>query len=230
MRTTKNQSFVTVRLLACILASVFTLCSAVGQSNARRFAIPYEFSIGTKVLAAGTYTFSVNQSFLVVQSHDGERYSAVINARIGEPSSLLRDGSLVFEKTGDERILAEVWMPGADGLRIHKIVEDHNRDVLMVSDLDEHKVVSGKFAYNATCGKCHGADGNGEARADKFFKITIPRLTSDKVQSKTDAEIKELINNGNSVMPPVEVEEAGFQHRLPQQDVDAVIAYVRTLK
>jgi hypothetical protein len=31
-------------------------------------------------------------------------------------------------------------------------------------------------------------------------------------------------------MPPVEIDESGFRHRLPPQDVDAVIAYVRTLK
>jgi hypothetical protein len=50
------------------------------------------------------------------------------------------------------------------------------------------------------------------------------------VQSKSDAELKEIINKGGSAMPPVEIDESGFRHRLPPQDVDAVIAFVRTLK
>jgi hypothetical protein len=50
------------------------------------------------------------------------------------------------------------------------------------------------------------------------------------VQGKSDAELKELITKGSGAMPPVEIDESGFRHRLPAQDVDAVIAYVRTLK
>jgi len=55
-------------------------------------------------------------------------------------------------------------------------------------------------------------------------------LTSPEVQGKSDAELKEIISKGTQTMPPVEVEESGFRHRLPPQDVDAVVAYLRTLK
>jgi mono/diheme cytochrome c family protein len=85
-------------------------------------------------------------------------------------------------------------------------------------------------AYDQTCFRCHGAGGKGDKNADKFFNTTIPRLNSAEVQSKSDAELKEIINKGGSAMPPVEIDESGFRHRLPPQDVDAVIAFVRTLK
>lgn len=100
----------------------------------------------------------------------------------------------------------------------------------MVSRLNQTGTTSGKAAYNLTCGRCHGTDGQGDERADKFFQTTIPRLSSADVQGKSDAEFRELITQGSRVMPPVEIDEAGFRHRLPPQDVDAVIAYVRTLK
>jgi len=60
--------------------------------------------------------------------------------------------------------------------------------------------------------------------------VTIPHLNSAQIKSKSDAELKAIISSGTSDMPPVEIEESGFMHRLPAQDVDAVIAYVRTLK
>jgi mono/diheme cytochrome c family protein len=101
---------------------------------------------------------------------------------------------------------------------------------LVVSDLNQTRAVSGKTAYSLTCGKCHGQDGKGDASADKFFNMTIPRITSVAVQGKSDAELRDLVTKGSSTMPPVEIDESGFRHRLPSQDVDAVIAYVRTLK
>jgi len=80
------------------------------------------------------------------------------------------------------------------------------------------------------CGKCHGQDANGNEQADKYFNTTIPRLSSAEVQGKSDAELKEIITKGTREMPPVEIDESGFRHRLPPESVDAVIVYVRTLK
>jgi mono/diheme cytochrome c family protein len=117
-----------------------------------------------------------------------------------------------------------------DGILLHSIPKDHTRDVLLLTDLNQVRNASGKAAYDLTCGRCHGMDGKGDARADKFFKTTIPRLTSEDVQSKSDTALKEIITQGSSAMPPVEIDESGFRHRLPPEAVDAVIAYVRTLK
>jgi mono/diheme cytochrome c family protein len=90
--------------------------------------------------------------------------------------------------------------------------------------------LTGKAAFDRTCRRCHGLDGAGEPRADKFFGTSIPRLNSADVQSKSDAELKEIITTGRRGMAPVEIDEAGFRHRLPPELVDTLIAYVRTLK
>jgi mono/diheme cytochrome c family protein len=230
MRQVASQGAITTRLVAFVIVSFFVVGATFAHAQNLRFEIPYEFSVGSKMLSAGTYTFSVKDSWLVVQSGTSGQSRVMIVTRLSEPAEFLRDGSLVFDHADGHRILSEVWLPGMDGLLIHRTPESHSRDVLSTSDLSQSRVVSGKTAYKLTCGGCHGQDGKGDERADKFFNTKIPRLSSAEVQGKLDAELKEIINQGTSTMPPVEVEESGFRHRLPPQDVDGVIAYVRTLK
>ena len=89
---------------------------------------------------------------------------------------------------------------------------------------------SGKEIFAGTCARCHGPEGKGNEAADKFFNLTIPRLVSQTVQSKSDSELKEIISQGRRSMDPVRISQAGVRHLLQPESVDAVIAYVRTLK
>ena len=109
------------RLMAFILVTFFAVGVAFGQTRqSMRFEIPYEFTFGSKVLPAGTYTFSVDNSRLRVESATGGgHFTALIMTRLSGPTQFLRDGSLVFDKTGGGRILSEVWMPGTDGILLH---------------------------------------------------------------------------------------------------------------
>lgn len=223
-------------LRAGILAALalVTFCGVgFGQSvEAVRAEIPYEFTVGSKVLPAGRYTLTVTKFGLQVQSvTGGDVYRASIVTRLGGPSALFQGGSLVFDKSGSVRILSEVWMAGSDGILVHSTPKGHEHDVVLLSeDFDEKSSLSGKTAYNETCIRCHGANGKGEKAADKFFNTTIPRLNSAAIQAKSDAELKEIITKGSKSMPPVETDQSGFRHRLPPQDVDAVVAFVRTFK
>jgi mono/diheme cytochrome c family protein len=217
-------------LVAVIFITFFTACPAFAQTQAMRVEIPYKFTFGTKALLAGKYTFSVNGHEVIAQSSGGERFRQNTITQISGPGEFLEVGSLVFITTGGGHILSEVWIPGTDGQLLYSDRKVNTREFLLASYLDETRTVSGKAAFNQTCGRCHGSDGMGNARADKFFNIAIPRMNSALVQGKSDAELKELINKGSAVMPPVEIDVSGFRHRLPPQDADAVIAYVRTLK
>jgi len=219
------------RMITFILVTCFAVSAAFGQMQNMRIGVPYAFTVGSnsKVLPAGTYTFSVDRDILKVESVSA-LLKAMVIAQLSGPGDFLQAGSLVFDTTGGVHILSEVWIPGMDGQLLYIIPKNHTHEVLLASYLSPTHPVSGKTAYNQTCGRCHGADGNGNEKADEFYNIKIPRLNSAMVQSKSDAELRKLINNGSTVMPPVEIEESGFKHRLPEQDVDAVIAYVRTLK
>jgi cytochrome c553 len=228
MQQMKIKDAMVRKLMTFLFVTIFSVGLAFGQTM--RFEVPYAFSFGPKVLPAGTYTFAVHNGFLVLGSDTGVSSHGNIITRLSGPAEFLRDGSLVFDKGDSGLTLSEVWLPGIDGLLLHSIPKGHSRSVLTAPNLDLTHTYTGKAAYNLTCGRCHGPDGNGDKRADKFFNLTIPRLTSAAVQNKPDAELKQLITQGSSVMPPVEIDEAGFRHRLPPQDVDAVIAYVHTLR
>ncbi len=233
LQDTRTSRVMVGRLLVLILVTICAAGSAFGQGvEAVRAQIPYEFTFASKVLPPGTYTLTVTKFGLQAQSaSNGEVYRASIITRLGGPPAMFQGGSLVFDKSGGTRILAEVWMTGADGILLHSTPKGHAHEVVLLSeDFDAKSNLSGKAAYNQTCIRCHGPAGKGDKNADKFFNTTIPRLNSAAVQSKSDAELKELITQGSKAMPPVEIDEAGFRHRLPPQDVDAVIAYVRTLK
>jgi len=231
MRQVKARGVMVARMITFILVTCFAVSAAFGQMQNMRIGVPYAFTVGSnsKVLPAGTYTFSVDRDILKVESVSA-LLKAMVIAQLSGPGDFLQAGSLVFDTTGGVHILSEVWIPGTDGQLLYADRKVNTREFLLASYLDQARTVSGKAAYNQTCGRCHGADGNGNESADKFFGIAIPRLISATVQSKSDAELRELINKGSAVMPPVEIDVSGFRHRLPPQDVDAVIAYVRTLK
>jgi hypothetical protein len=233
MQQMKTRGAMARWLIVFILVTFFAVVPTFGQTGqAVRAEIPFEFTVNSKELPAGTYTFSVDEKFgrLTVQSATSEVLHAQILTRLSGPAEFLRNGALVFDKTGGGHILSEVWIPGTDGILLRSYPKNYSRETVLLSFLSETRNISGRATYDLTCGRCHGPDGKGDERADKFFNITIPRLSSAEVQGKSDAELREIITQGTRVMPPVEIDESGFRHRLPPQDVDAVIAYVRTLK
>lgn len=88
----------------------------------------------------------------------------------------------------------------------------------------------GRSTYNRTCKNCHGPEGKGDPIADKFYRVTIPRLNSKYVQSKSDDELREIIMKGRRKMKPVEIGTPVATHKLDASLIPDVIAYVRSLK
>jgi mono/diheme cytochrome c family protein len=233
MQQVKEKCATARRFMAFILVTFLATAWALGQAGAPvRFDVPYAFTVGSKTLPAGTYTFSISPeaSRLKVESTSNGSIGVSIITLIHGPNELFRGGSLVFERKNGGLILSEAWLSGSDGALVHSISKGGDRVVISGASLDANRTYSGKAAYSLTCARCHGDNGKGNPEADKFFGLTIPRLNTAEVQSKTDAQLREQITQGDSLMPPVEIDESGFRHRLPPQDVDAVIAYLRTLK
>jgi mono/diheme cytochrome c family protein len=80
----------------------------------------------------------------------------------------------------------------------------------------------GKTVFEAKCQGCHGAKGEGRPAIAKMFNVELPALGSKEVQSKTDAELTQIITTGKGKMKPVS--------GLSNAQVEDVIAFVRTLK
>lgn len=93
-------------------------------------------------------------------------------------------------------------------------------------------VSAGKAIYDNSCIHCHGESGVGSSVMDSFWKMRIPRLNSDYVQKKPDAELRNVILNGKRKMPPAMSGSPETQHRskITAEQVPDLVAYIRTLK
>jgi len=109
-------------------------------------------------------------------------------------------------------------------------------------------VKRGDYLVNTimTCGNCHTPKGPaGDIMAKAFsgglswdeppFKVTAPNITQDKetgIGKWSDADIKHLLRTGlrpNGV-PIAAVMPTGFYGIITDRDMDAIVAYLRTLK
>jgi len=219
---------------ARLLISIFVLAllaSASAYAQSFSLDIPFQFTAGEKALPAGAYTFSIKtgkENRLLISNAQGGQVIMQIISRVNSPAPLF-DCGLVFDVAANARTISEAWIPGQGGFLVHNIPVDHTPQRLIGISTGSAKL-DGKKAFAQSCAVCHGPQGNGNPDADKFFKITIPRLNSVYVQAKSDQEIREIIVEGRRKMDPARIEDQGMRHLLPTQSIDEIIAYLRTLK
>ncbi len=81
---------------------------------------------------------------------------------------------------------------------------------------------AGQVVFNTSCNGCHGADGTPNPAIAKMMKVEMKDLKSPEVQSKSDADLKKVIADGQGKMRPIA--------SVTGAAADNVVAYVRTLK
>jgi cytochrome c6 len=81
-------------------------------------------------------------------------------------------------------------------------------------------VAAGAEVFKSKCVVCHGPDGSGNTAVGKSLKVAD--LRSAEIQKKSDAELTQSISDGKNNMP-------GFKGDLSDDDIHAVLSYVRTL-
>lgn len=79
----------------------------------------------------------------------------------------------------------------------------------------------GKTLFTSKCATCHGPAGEGKDAIAKMMKVEMKPLGSKEVQSKTDAQLTEVVNKGSGKMKPVS--------GLKNEEIADVIAFVRSL-
>ena len=83
-------------------------------------------------------------------------------------------------------------------------------------------IEKGKSRFDTYCSPCHGYYGQGDGRLhDQFPKP--PTLHSDKIRNWPDANIYNVITNGQNVMP-------SYEKQIPRDDRWAIINYIRVLQ
>ena len=79
----------------------------------------------------------------------------------------------------------------------------------------------GAKVYDASCKKCHGADGTPNAAIAKMMKVEMKALGAKEVLAKSDADLKKIVKEGTGKMKGI---------ALPDADAAAVVAHMRTPK
>jgi cytochrome c len=83
--------------------------------------------------------------------------------------------------------------------------------------------------WKAKCASCHGQEGKGDT--EKGQQMKIGDMTSAAYQAKTDDELKTAILNGvHTEKGGAKQDMNGFKDDLTPDQVNALIAYIRTLK
>ncbi|HXH50406.1 MAG TPA: cytochrome c [Terriglobia bacterium] len=90
--------------------------------------------------------------------------------------------------------------------------------LLMPASKAQAKDAAPTFA--AKCAMCHSKDGSGNSPMGKSMKI--PDLRSKAVQSKSDAELHNLIAKGQGAMP-------AYGSQFSKEEINDLVGYIRQL-
>jgi mono/diheme cytochrome c family protein len=89
------------------------------------------------------------------------------------------------------------------------------------------RAADAKANWDANCAQCHGKDGKADTKMGKT--LNAKDLTDSKVQSEfSDAKATESIKNG--VKDGGKTTMKAFGGKLTDDEIKALVAYVRTLK
>lgn len=90
-------------------------------------------------------------------------------------------------------------------------------------------VAAGKALYTGFCQKCHAPGGEGVPKMYKLVKAKVVHLGSKAAQDKSDDFIRKSMTVG-CCAPTNKMEKVTEPRPLTSQEVDAILAFVRTLK
>ena len=116
----KATLFRVTSILAVVLALTAVSANAQGVSKRGNFVVPFEFSVGEKVLPAGEYVVSGETQLIRIQSKDRKQHVAVlpVGTRIGPRSA--SEVRLKFRRYGDQYQLSQVWLDDGIGRELKR--------------------------------------------------------------------------------------------------------------
>ncbi len=101
--------------------------------------------------------------------------------------------------------------------------------ILAVASILPAKGADAKENWDKNCAKCHGTDGKGETKMGK--KLSVRDLTDAKVQDEMkDPDMAKAIKEGVKEKDTDKVKMKAFGETLSDDEIKALVAYVRTLK
>jgi hypothetical protein len=97
--------FTAIALFA--IASFAVADKSFAQDQRVRATVPFDFTVGSKLLPSGTYTIKQKSSQLImIENHD--KPIALLSLAVPDGKKARTDGVLVFHKYGDRYFLSEI--------------------------------------------------------------------------------------------------------------------------
>ena len=105
----------TLFVLMTVLGAALAVLPAHAQSGSRvSVNVPFDFSVGSTTLKAGSYTIAQLESgVLVFNSDDGRQHQVALTLR-GESGNRNQTPHLVLRRYGSEAFLNRVFLSGSD--------------------------------------------------------------------------------------------------------------------
>ncbi len=127
-----------------LTAAVLYVAAGAGVCFAQAtFKVPFPFQAGGKKLPAGDYRVTHKQGseqLSLRQEPNGAEISIAVLKTLPQPDPLPAEPQLVFHAVGNfepsyteymtEYLLAEVWLPGQEGLLVHVTKGAHSRQTV----------------------------------------------------------------------------------------------------
>ena len=115
-------------LTVAALFAVIMVISAIpasAQTKQARFMVPFEFSVGEKVLPAGDYTVISEGEFIMVRSKNGKQTTISLPSRRTGSWRKVNELALAFRLVDDQYHLSKVWLQDGIGreLRNKRLVD-----------------------------------------------------------------------------------------------------------
>ena len=126
-----------------VAAMALTLVAGATDAFAQgTFKIPFPFQAGSVKLPAGQYSVAQKDDGQITlrQQTTGKEYQIPFTKRLEQPSPPLAEPQLVFDVVGNfapsyteyvtDYVLAEAWLPGADGFLVHTFKGAHKTQII----------------------------------------------------------------------------------------------------
>ena len=133
----KNLVTLAIVALAFALIAGETLAYAQGT-----FKIPFKFQAGGKKFPPGEYRVEQKEDGPIVlrQESTGKEVQIPFITKLTQPTPPINEPQLVFDMVGNfepsyteyvtDYVLAEVWLPGQDGLQVHTLKGAHKNQTV----------------------------------------------------------------------------------------------------
>jgi mono/diheme cytochrome c family protein len=157
---------------------------------------------------------------------------------VAQLSTIINHG--LGESENPQKPYMPVWGPVISSSQVNDLVAYLKAGLPKVTDAtpvavprDQGAAVAGAALYvRHGCINCHGPSGLGGVPNPLSEDQTIPSLSGQDFREEfdTDAKIKEMIRSGSVIGKPPITSMPHWGGIIPDQDLDALVAYLKTLK